>query len=135
MVEIGYVHSGWSRDRNVLRIRWRQWLESSAIYHPDTDPRIRESCLSLIQSRVKHFSTKWRKLGLWTVEGKHFCVTCRTTEARDRAEDSTVVFPAWAREQTQSEGWNGEFTEVCSSNGGVSRYWYAGIPLDAALLA
>lgn len=98
------------------------------MYHPDTNPRVREACLSAIQSRVKYFSTKWKKLGLWTVEGRQFYVSCRTSEWRDRGEESTVVFSAWAREQMLAEGWNGEFTEVSPSDGGGSRFWHLGYP-------
>lgn len=117
MVEVGYIHSGWSKERDLLQQNWNKWLEETPLYRPCVDPEIREACLNRIQSRVKHFSTKWRKLGLWTVQEKHFCVVCKVSEGRDRdREESTVIFSPWILQQTQNDDWNGEFTEVCRWN-------------------
>lgn len=109
MVKIGYVYTGWSKDRVSLAKAWNKWLSEVGLLDTKLDLEVRKACLHRIQSRVDYFSAEWKKLGHWGIEGKEFCAYCKGLESE---EDCAIKFTTWITQQTQSDEWDGEFTVV-----------------------
>lgn len=111
MVGIGYVHTRWSEDHDALTKAWNSWLADAGLLDWKLHSEISRVCLDLIQARVDHFSAEWKELGHWGFEGHDFCGLCEDPPNRG---DCTVKFTTWITQQTQSDDWNGNFTEVRS---------------------